>query len=536
MTATAGLETRGENLIGGEPSRAGDATFTAFDPRRGEPGERRFHEATPDEVARAAALAGRAFRAWAALPAARRAALLRAIADTLQAWREPLVALADEETALGSPRLQGELDRTSGQLRAFADVLSEGSYVEAILSLAQPEAQPPRPDIRRMLVPIGPVAVFTPSNFPLAFGVAGGDTASALAAGCPVVVKGHPSHPATSEACARAILRAAGAAEAPAGLFSLLQGRTVETSRALVGAPEIQAVAFTGSLAAGRALHDLAATRPQPIPVYAEMGSLNPLFLGPAALDARGSEIAEGLAASITLGTGQFCTKPGLVFVPDDESGAAFLRALGERLAAREAGVMLGPGTLDTLRRQLERTRRLDGIQVVAGGRPVDGPGLACAATLLVIDVDAFLDEPALSEEHFGPVSIAVRCPPARMIEAAERLSGSLTATVHADPADQEWARSLAAALQEKVGRIVWNGYPTGVAVTAAMQHGGPWPASTSAGHTSVGVTAARRFLRPVAFQNAPDVLLPEALRDANPLRIQRLRDGVWSREPVSRG
>jgi acyl-CoA reductase-like NAD-dependent aldehyde dehydrogenase len=536
MTTAAVLETRGENLIGGEPSRAGEATFTAFDPRRGQPGEQRFHEATPEEVARAAALAGQAFRPWASVPPVERAALLRAIADALQAWREPLVALADQETALGRPRLQGELDRTTGQLRAFADALAEGSYVEAILSLAQPEAQPPRPDLRRMLVPVGPVAVFTPSNFPLAFGVAGGDTASALAAGCPVVVKGHPAHPATSEACARAILQAIRAAEAPAGLFSLLQGRTPETSRALVLAPEIQAVAFTGSLAAGRALHDLAATRPQPIPVYAEMGSLNPVFLGPAALRARGAEIAEGLAASITLGTGQFCTKPGLLFVPDDESGTAFLRALGERVAAREAGFMLGPGTLDTLRQQLERTRRLDGIDVVAAPRAVDGPGLACGASLLATDVDAYLAEPALAEEHFGPASIAVRCPPARMMEAAERLSGNLTATVHADPADQDWARSLAGVLQEKVGRIVWNGYPTGVAVVAAMQHGGPWPASTSAGHTSVGVTALRRFLRPVAFQNAPDVLLPEALRDANPLGIQRLRGGVWSREPVSRG
>jgi NADP-dependent aldehyde dehydrogenase len=529
----------GGNLIGRRDSRRGRLTFTSSDPRTGRAGAVSFHEATETELADAAALAARAFAAWRPSAARDRAALLRAAAARLEAARETIVSTADAETGLGPARLSGELDRTTFQLRAFAEMVEEGSYVEAIISAADPTAKPaPRPDVRRMLVPIGPVAVFTPSNFPLAFGVAGGDTASALAAGCPVIVKGHPSHPATSEACARALLAAADETGAPDGVLSLLQARGLEIARALVTAPQIQAVAFTGSLNAGRAIHDLAASRPHPIPVYAEMASLNPVFIAPGALAARAAEIAEGLANSITLGTGQFCTKPGLVFVPDNEHGRAFARLVGERVAAREPGVMLSAQLHAALTRQLGRTVGLPGVAVLARSTPdaarsaESGAGAVCGGLVAATDLATFTRTRALHEEHFGPVSLLVRCPsPDAMIDAATDLEGSLTATVHADPADHDFAARLTAALADKVGRLVWNGYPTGVAVTWAMQHGGPYPATTSAAHTSVGATAIRRFLRPVAFQNTPDAVLPEALRNANPLGIQRLVDGRWTRE-----
>ena len=523
----------GANLIGGTESREGQSTFTSFDPRKGQAATLAFTEATAAEVERAAAHAAAAFAGWRSSAPRDRAAFLRRAAELLEAGRDALVTTADSESGLGAARLNGELGRTTGQLRAFADLLDEGSYVEAVISQADSRATPPPPDVRRMLVPIGPVAVFTPSNFPLAFGVAGGDSASALAAGCPVVIKGHPSHPATSEICARALIAAAQESGAPDGVVSLLQARSIEIGRALVLASPIQAVAFTGSLAAGRAIADLGAARPVPIPVFAEMGSLNPVFIGPGALAARGDEIADGLAASITLGTGQFCTKPGLVFVPDDEAGRRFAKAVADRVAARAAGYMLNPSLCENLDRRLTHTASLPGIERLtpAGG----SDGLARGGAVLSTSLETFERTPALREEHFGPVSIVVHSAPARMAEIAAALHGNLTATIHADESDRDWAAPLAETLAAGAGRIVWNGFPTGVAVIPAMQHGGPYPATTAASHTSVGTAAIRRFLRPVAWQNAPDAMLPEALRDANPLRIQRLIDGSWTREAVSR-
>ena len=445
------------------------------------------------------------------------------------------MSVADAETGLGTARLNGELDRTTVQLRAFADMLDEGSFVEAIISPADAAAKPvARPDVRRMLVPIGPVAVFTPSNFPLAFGVAGGDTASALAAGCPVIVKGHPSHPGTSEECGRALTAAARDAGAPHGVFALLQARDLEVARALVTAPEVQAVAFTGSLGAGRAIYDLAAARPQPIPVFAEMGSLNPVFVGAGGdVGARGGD-RHGLAGSITLGTGQFCTKPGLVFVAEGAAGEgrAFASLVAEKVKARDPGVMLNAQIDANLSRQLARTGALPGVELLAGPSERAAGGLTRAGSVATTDLATFLSTPALHEEHFGPVSVVIRCPsPESLIDVASSLEGSLTATIHADEADALFGKRLASVLSDKAGRIVWNGYPTGVAVTWAMQHGGPYPSTTSPAHTSVGATAIRRFLRPVAFQNAPDALLPEALQRANPLGIQRLVDGRWTRE-----
>jgi NADP-dependent aldehyde dehydrogenase len=323
----------------------------------------------------------------------------------------------------------------------------------------------------------------------------------------------------------------------PRGVLSLLQARSIEPAQALVKATELEAIAFTGSETAGRAIHDLAATRSRPIPVYAEMGSVNPVFIGKRALEVRAAEIAEGLAGSITMGTGQFCTKPGLVFVPDDDAGRAFERELAARVAGRPAGVMLYSGLHTTLADRVGRTIALPGVERLTPDQrdEASGPGLTRSGVVMATDAATFLATPALWEEHFGPVSVVVRCSPGGMIDLAGRLHGNLTATVHAEPSEYEWATALADAVVDHVGRVVWNGYPTGVAVAWGMCHGGPYPASTSPAHTSVGVTAIRRFLRPVAFQNTPDALLPEALRDANPLGIQRLVEGVWTREPVRR-
>jgi 2,5-dioxopentanoate dehydrogenase len=515
-------------------------TFTAFDPRTGLAGAVQYAEATPEAARAAAQTAERAFASWQSSSPASRAALLRAAADNFEAARQAFVSTADGESGLGAARLNGELDRTTSQLRAFADVLDEGSYVEAIISPADPSAKPvPRPDVRRMLVPFGAVGVFTPSNFPLAFGVAGGDTASALAAGCPVIVKGHPSHPGTSELAVRALVQAAQASGAPDGVIALLQARDLEVARALVTAPAIQAIAFTGSLNAGRAIFDLAASRPQPIPVFAEMGSLNPLFVGPAALRARGKEIADGLASSITVGTGQFCTKPGLIFVAEGAMGQgaearAFAEMLAGRVAARDPGIMLNAQIDATLSRQISRVRALPGVETLGHLAERQSAGLTRPGVVVTTDLATFRTTPDLHEEHFGPFSVVVRCPSAEsLLDVAAGLEGSLTATIHADPEDHAWAGRLADTLRTKAGRIVWNGYPTGVAVTWGMQHGGPYPATTSPGHTSVGATAIRRFLRPVAYQGTPDALLPDALKKDNPLRIQRLVDGLWTRDPA---
>jgi NADP-dependent aldehyde dehydrogenase len=378
-------EPTGGHLVAGEVRPPVGETFRAVDPRTGAPTGPAFGEATAADVADAARAAEQAFRVLRSWPGSRRGELLRGIAQQLEDRKDVLLATADAETALGVPRLTGELGRACGQLRAFAALVEDGSYVAAILDSAEPSAVPPRPDLRRMLVPLGPVAVFGASNFPFAFSVPGGDTAAALAAGCPVVVKGHPAHPATSELCGRAVLAAVQAAGAPDGTFSLLQGRSADVGRALVLAPQVKAVGFTGSTEVGRALFDLAAGRSEPIPVYAEMGSINPVFLTPGALAERGSAIAEGFAASMTLSTGQFCTSPGLVVVPDDEHGRDFTDRLTELLRQVPAAPMLTAGIRAGLHRRLAATAQLDGVQVlVAGGttraaRPRGRP--CCAST-----------------------------------------------------------------------------------------------------------------------------------------------------------
>jgi acyl-CoA reductase-like NAD-dependent aldehyde dehydrogenase len=508
--------------------------FHAVDPRSGEPG-RAFAEATPDDVHAATAAAAAAFAAPAVRDDGRRAELLSDAAARLRGAAEEIVAVCMVETGLAEARVRSELERTWRQIEAFAAVVEAGDYVDAIIDLADPDARPiPRPDVRRMLVPIGPVAVFGASNFPLAFSTAGGDTASALAAGCPVVVKGHPSHPGTSAVVARELRAAVASTGLPEGTFALLQTSGVEVGEALVDEPAIAAVGFTGSLAGGRALHDRAAARPRPIPVFAEMGSVNPIVVTPAALRARAASIAEGLVASVASFGGQLCTKPGVVFVPTGADGEAFVADVAARLDAAEPQVMLNERLRDALAARVDELAEM--AEPAGGGGPEDGPGFRFAPTAFRAAAADLAREPGLLEERFGPVVLLLGyTSEAELLEALDRVDGQLTGSVHAEAEDEALVRTLVEVLAARAGRLVFDGFPTGVAVTHGMHHGGPYPATTAPGHTSVGMTAIGRFLRPVAWQNAPASALPPALRDENPLGIWRRVDGVPTREPVSR-
>jgi NADP-dependent aldehyde dehydrogenase len=464
------------------------------------------------QVAEAAAAAAPEFEA---LGRERRAALLDELADALEADRAGLVEVADRETRLGETRLTGELTRTCFQLRLFGDVLRDGAYVEAVIDHAADTPMGPRPDLRRMLVPVGPVAVFGASNFPLAFSVPGGDTASALAAGCPVVAKSHPSHPETS-------LRAFEAMRGVVadGVLGLVEG--YEAGAELVTHPAIRAVGFTGSTSGGRALFDLAASRADPIPFYGELGSLNPLIVTPGAVAERAEEIAVGYVGSMTLGNGQFCTKPGLLFAP---AGSDRLReALSEAVSKLSAGPMLNDAIREAYQSEVGRRGDDARLALLAAAEPgsaeLGAPALfAVAAT----DLDG-----ELLEECFGPSALLVEYHEVdELLDALGRLGGQLTASVHGADGEDDTIVRLHDKLRLIAGRLVYGGYPTGVAVTWAMHHGGPYPASTSSAHTSVGATAIRRWLRPISYQNAPDAVLPEELRDDNPAGIPRRVDGV---------
>ena len=455
-----------------------------------------------------------------------RARMLRAMADEIERDADVIIATADRETALGSPRLTGELARTAYQLRLFADVVIDGGYLELIIDHADPAAAPaPRPDLRRMLVPLGAVAVFAASNFPLAFSVPGGDTASALGSGCPVVVKAHPGHPATSELCHAALRRGAVAAGLPADVVQLVHG--VDAGRQLVVHPQITAVGFTGSVSGGRALFDLACGRPDPIPFYGELGSINPLVVTPAAAHARAASIGSGLAASFTLGSGQFCTKPGLAFVPSGHDGEKLIDALHAATVTIPAGAMLTAGIRDAFTAGASAREALANARSLRNGGPgTDGEQAGHAPRILVASAGT-LDE-MLLEECFGPlIVVAVYADADELVAALERIEGSLTATIHCGVGSDEIAARVTSLAVRKAGRVLFNGFPTGVAVTWSMQHGGPWPATTASLHTSVGATAIRRFLRPVVFQDAPAELLPAELREENPLRMPRRVDGV---------
>jgi 2,5-dioxopentanoate dehydrogenase len=527
------MELHGKNIIGNTVSRESGTTFQGFNPAEGRQLEPLFYEATTAEINRACEAAGDAFHEYRQRNGEERAAFLERIADEILALGDELIQRAKAETGLGEERLTGERGRTMNQLRLFAAAIREGSWLEATIDRAEPSRQPlPKPDLRRMLIPLGPVAVFGASNFPFAYSVAGGDTASALAAGCPVVVKAHPAHPGTSEMVARAILKAAEATGMPDGVFSLVHGLNYEVSIALVRHPQIKAVGFTGSLRGGRALFDAAAARPEPIPVYAEMGSVNPVFVLPGALKERGEAFAEGLKNSVTLGAGQFCTCPGLVVGLESESMGRFVSRVGELFSTVPPATMLHPGIAKNYEAGVEKFRAVAGVSATRAAAAPDANKTQSQATVFTTDAATFLKSQELSEEVFGPSTLVVNCGTrAELEEVARNLSGHLTATIHATDADLEEFKPLIAILENKAGRLIFNGFPTGVEVAAAMTHGGPYPATTDARSTSVGYYALKRFARPVSYQNFPQAALPAELQDANPRGVWRLVDNELTRQ-----
>lgn len=523
------MEMKGRSLIGAKRGAVSGTSFRGLNPATGEPLEVEFHRARTEDVDEAVRLAGEAFASYGRLSGRGRGAFLRAIADGLEAARDPIVARAQLESGLPVPRLKSEIFRASGQLRMFAAMVEEGSWVDARIDRADPERKPlPKPDVRSMLRPLGPVAVFGASNFPIAFSVAGGDTASALAAGCPVVVKAHPSHPGTSELAGLVIRGAVKACGLHEGVFSLLFDDGIDLGLALVRHPGIRAVGFTGSRRGGTALMAEAAKRPEPIPVYAEMGSINPVFVLPGALQERGDAIAAGLQASVTLGVGQFCTNPGLAIVGRGPDADAFRANLAGLMSASEPAVMLNRGICEAYR---EGTRRFGGAPGVTRLASVDVPsGEAALAgpAAFSTDADTFLASHGLMDEVFGPSTLLVESDSKeKLVAIARALEGQLTATVHGTAEDLEAHRELIEILETRVGRVVFNAFPTGVEVCHAMVHGGPFPATSDGRTTSVGTRAIERFTRPVAWQDAPDTLLPDELKESNPLGIARMVDGV---------
>jgi alpha-ketoglutaric semialdehyde dehydrogenase len=526
----------GKNIIAGELRGVGTEGSPAVDPATGEQLDPAFVHAAETEVRQAAERAEQVQEELLQLGSAPRTALLRRIGEQIMALGDSLIERCHLETALPRGRIESERSRTVNQLRMFADLLEEGSWVDARIDTAVPDRTPtPRPDLRRMLIALGPVAVFCASNFPLAFSVAGGDTASALAAGCPVIVKAHGSHPGTAELVATAVTRAVEAEKLPPGTFSLLHGPGKTVGIQLVTHPLVRAVGFTGSRRAGRALFDAAASRPEPIPVYAEMGSVNPVFLLPEALRERSREIAGGLSASANLGVGQFCTNPGLVIGLDSEELDAFVSQTG--LLFQEAAVetMLNPRIHRAYQEGSNKLKAAEGVALSAqSGSAPDPDRLQARPALFASDGRTFLENPLLSEEVFGPSSLVIRAQNReQLLRIAATLKGHLTASIHGSEQELREYADLTGVLQRSVGRLIFNGFPTGVEVCAAMNHGGPYPASTDSHFTSVGTAAIYRFCRPVCFQGFPDHALAPELQDENPLGILRQINGRFTRDLI---
>lgn len=517
----------GDLFIGASRVRTAD-TFRAFAPASGESLDPPFASAGPQEVDRACRLAWQAFGEYRALDAERRARFLEAIAEGLVALGDALIERAHLESALPPERLAGERGRTAGQLRLFAAELRDGGWRGIRLDPALPDRKPlPRPDLRQRRIPLGPVAVFGASNFPLAFSVAGGDTAAALAAGCPVVAKGHPAHPGTGELVAQAIAAAAADCGMPDGVFSLLNGDSNELGAALVAHPCIRAVGFTGSRRGGLALLKIANERPEPIPVFAEMSSINPVLLLPGALARRAEAIAEGYVASVTLGVGQFCTNPGIVIGLEGPDLERFAGAAASALSKTVPGVMLTAGIHAAYEEGVGRLRRHPRVKLLAEGGTAAGQNCGRAALFSAAGED-LLEDRILMDEVFGAASLIVRCrDEAELVRVVTALEGQLTATLHLEQEDEPLAARLLPLLEQKAGRIIANGWPTGVEVSHAMVHGGPFPATSDSRSTSVGTLAIERFLRPVCYQNLPGPLLPPELRDGAPPLPRRV-DGGW--------
>lgn len=527
------MDLHGKNIIGGKIVAAANAkTFSTFKAVNGEKLSPQFCEATFAEADEALKLAEKAFEEYRALPPERIAEFLNKCAEEILKLGGDLIERANLETALPEQRLIGECSRTVNQLKMFAEIVREGSWLEATIDRALPDRKPqPKPDLRRMLIPLGPVVVFGASNFPLAYSVAGGDTASALAAGCPVVVKAHPAHPGTSEMVARAILAAAETTKMPNGIFSMVHGAN-EISLHLAKHPATKAVGFTGSLQGGRTLFDAASSRTEPIPVYAEMGSTNPVFILPGALKKNGAAIAENFVQSFTLGVGQFCTCPGIAIGCQSDDWKKFTERASELTKAVAPGVMLHRGIYEKFESGAEKFQKTSGVNVAAKSSAEENN--RAGAMLFATDAKTFRGQKLLSEEVFGPSTLLVGCgSPEELEQIARGLHGQLTATIHGTDEDLAQHKNLIAILKQKVGRLIFNSFPTGVEVCASMQHGGPYPATTDSRTTSVGAYAIKRFARPICFQNFPDAALPQELQNKNSRNLWRLVDNQLTKSDL---
>ncbi len=514
----------GKNYIGNTLSSKGSKTYTTYNPQLNIENGFSFVEATSEEIDEAVGLARTASIGFGAMSGVKKADFLNAIADEILALDELLIKTYCSETGLPEGRAIGERGRTIGQLRAFAALVKEGSWVEASIDTAIPDRTPvPKPDLRKMLIPLGPVVVFGASNFPLAYSTAGGDTAAAFAAGCPVIVKSHPMHAGTGELVASAIIKAAKKTNMPNGVFSNLNSSGIEVGSTLVKHPCIKAVGFTGSIGGGRALFNLAAQREEPIPVFAEMGSVNPVVILPESVSKRGEDLAKTYAGSITLGTGQFCTNPGLLLGIKSDALTGFITRLSEEIIKIEPSCMLHPNIIGAYETKKEKALSQNGLQVAAEIQQNVQTNYA-RQTVTTVEGKTFLQNTTLHQEVFGPYSIVVQCEDiAQLKEIIKNLEGQLTGTIIAEENELEAHQDITIALQNRVGRLIYNGVPTGVEVCPSMQHGGPYPASTDSRFTAVGIHSIKRWVRPISYQDWPDSLLPDALKNSNPLKISRL-------------
>jgi alpha-ketoglutaric semialdehyde dehydrogenase len=520
----------GKNYIGNQQSAKGSNRYKTFNPQLNSENEYVFVEASEEEINDAVTLATNAFQIFKTISGLKKAAFLNAIADEILALDDELIQTFCKESGLPEGRAKGERGRTIFQLRSFAELVSEGSWVEAAIDTAQPNREPlPKPDIRKMLVSLGPVVVFGASNFPLAYSTAGGDTAAALAAGCPVIVKSHPMHSGTGELVASAIIKAAQKTGMPNGVFSNLNSSGIEVGTRLVSHPKVKAVGFTGSIRGGRALYNLAAQRDEPIPVFAEMGSINPVVILPEALKNRGESIAKTYAHSIALGTGQFCTNPGLILAIKDENLDNFISTLSDEIIKIEPSCMLHPNIIGAYEKNKLKAVSQPDLSVVAHYEKEVQTNYA-RQTITTVEGKTFIENTLLHQEVFGPYSIVVQCKNAvELEEIISKLEGQLTGTIMAENDEATHYPEVVSALQNRVGRLIFNGVPTGVEVCPSMVHGGPYPASTDSRFTAVGVHSIRRWVRPLSFQDWPDNMLPDELKNDNPLGIYRLVNNVQS-------
>lgn len=518
----------GQNYIGNSRSAKGSITFKTFNPLLNIENPNSFIEASYEELNEAVVLASEAFKVYRTFSGQQKAKFLNAIANEILNLGDELIDTYCSESGLPEGRAKGELGRTIGQLRAFADHLKQGSWVEASIDTAQPDRVPlPKVDLRKMLVPLGPIAVFGASNFPLAFSTAGGDTAAALAAGCPVIVKSHPMHAGTGELVSSAIIKAVEKTGMPNGVFSNLNSSGIEIGQALVKHSQVKGVGFTGSIRGGRALFDLAAQRPEPIPVFAEMGSINPVVLLPEALDKKAIDWAKTYAGSITLGSGQFCTNPGLLLAIKSEALNEFTKVLAEEIMKIEPLCMLHPDISKAYESNKAKAISQEGIKVLAD-YSINVKNNYGRQIVSKIDGKTFLENTILHHEVFGPFSLIVECDNEdQLVKILDQLEGQLTGTIIASDKEINNNPSIVAAMQNRVGRIIFNGVPTGVEVCPSMLHGGPYPASTDSRFTAVGVDSIKRWVRPFSFQSWPDNLLPDELKNENPLNILRNVNGI---------